>query len=187
MRIHIENKVSVVLILMAGASLVSMLATLNIDHIIHHDLYNYGLQFSPQWADPYWRMAAVVFSMGWFIILTSVAFELHFVMQWRRRLVESEAPRVAQEQVQNQPPIAEIKPSDKLEEKKAETTAEEETKTADEEETKTADEGEAKTTALVVETEDDLSEFRVLLEEISVMTAEPVTRQKADDSQTTEK
>ncbi|MGB8780742.1 MAG: hypothetical protein WCD81_08855 [Candidatus Bathyarchaeia archaeon] len=171
MRIHIANKVSIVLILMAGASLVSMLATLNIDHIIHHDLYNYGLQFSPQWADPYWRMAAVVFSMGWFIILTSVAFELHFVMQWRRRHIEPQAPCVAQEQVQNQPPITETKPSDKLEEKKAETTAEEE----------------AKTTALVAETEDDLSEFRVLLEEISVRTDEPVTRQKADDSQANEK
>ena len=178
MRIHIVNKVSIVLILLAGASLVSMLATLNIDHIINHDLYNYGLQFSSQWAVPYWRMAAIVFSMGWFIILTSVAFEIHFVMQWRRRHIEPEAPSVAQEQVQNQPPITETKPSDK-EEKKAETTAEEKAKTSNEEK--------ENTTALVVKTEDDLTEFRVLLEEISVMADEPVTRQKADDNQTNEK
>jgi hypothetical protein len=179
MRIHIENKVSIVLILLAGASLVSMLATLNIDHIINHDLYNYGLQFSTKWADPYWRLVALVFSMGWFIILTSLAFELHFVIQWRRNRKEPEATRVAQEQVQNQPPITETKPNDKLEEKKPETTAEEKKKTTDEEETKT--------TALVVETEDDLTEFRVLLEEISLMTDEPLTRQKADDNQANEK
>jgi hypothetical protein len=187
MRIHIANRVSVVLILVAGASLVSMLATLSIDHIVHYDLYNYGLQFSPQWADPYWRMAAVVFSMGWFIILTSMAFELHFVMQWRRRLIEPEAPRVPQEQVQNQPLRTETKPRDKLEEQKAETTAEEEGKTTDEGELKTTAEAEPKTTALVLETENDLSEFRVFLEEISVMTGAPVKRQKVDDSQTNEK
>jgi hypothetical protein len=179
MRIHVENKVSIVLILLAGASLVSMLATLNIDHIINHDLYNYGLQFSTKWADPYWTLVAVVFSMGWFIILTSLAFEFHLVIQWRRGRKEPEAPRVAQEQVQNKPPVAETKPSEKSEEKKAETEAEEKAKTTDEEE--------AKTTALVLESEDDVTEFRVLLEEISVMTEQPVTRQKTDDGQADEK
>ena len=179
MRIHIENKVSIVLILLAGASLVSMLATLNIDHIINHDLYNYGLQFSTKWADPYWTLVSLVFSMGWFIILTSLAFELHFVIQWQRKRKEPEAPRVAQEQVQNQPPITETKPSNKSEEKKAETTAEEKAKTNDEEE--------AKTTALVLEGEDDLTEFRVLLEEISEMTDQPITRQKTDESEADEK
>jgi len=182
MRIHIENKVSIVLILLAGASLVSMLATLNIDHIINHDLYNYGLQFSTKWADPYWTLVSLVFSMGWFIILTSLAFELHFVIQWQRKRKEPEAPRVAQEQVQNQPPITETKPSGKSEEKKAETTAEEKTKTTDE-----TDEEEAKTTALVLESEDDLTEFRVLLEEISEMTDQPITCQKTDDSEANEK
>ena len=81
MKIHVENKVSLVLILMAGASLVSMLATLRIDSIINHTLYSYGLQFSTQWAVPYWTMAAIVFSMGWFIIVISIVFELHLVMQ----------------------------------------------------------------------------------------------------------
>jgi hypothetical protein len=61
MRIQIGNKVSLILVVMAAASLVSMLATLNIDHIINHDLYNYGLQFNTNWAVPYWTMAAVVF------------------------------------------------------------------------------------------------------------------------------
>jgi hypothetical protein len=171
MRIHIDNKVSLVLILMAGASLFSMLATLSIDHIVNHDLYNYGLQFSPQWAFPYWTMVAVVFSMGWLIIATAIAFEVHLVMRARRGPLEPEAPTVPQEQAQNQTPRTEKKPSEKSEEEKVKTSAE----------------GEAKTTALAVETEDGLSEFRVLLEEISVMTNAPVAREKADDEQTEEK
>jgi len=172
MRIHIENKVSLVLILMAGASLVSMLATLNIDHIINHDLYSYGLQFSTKWAVPYWTLVGVVFSMGWFIIVTAMAVEVHFLAVHRRnRRREPEALRVPPEQVLNQAPNAETKPSDKSKEEKVNTTAE----------------GEAKTTALVVETEDDLSEFRVLLEEISVMTNAPVAGQKGDGEQTEEK
>jgi len=50
-----------------------------------------------------------------------------------------------------------------------------------------AAEEEVKTTALAVKTEDDMSEFRVLLEEISIMTDARVARQKADDRQTNEK
>jgi hypothetical protein len=172
MRIHVENKVSLVLILMAGASLVSMLATLNIDHIINHDLYSYGLQFSTKWAVPYWTLVAVVFSMGWFIIVTAMAVELHFLLVHRRnRLRELEALGVPPEQVQSLAPNAEGRPSDRSEGERV----------------KTAAEGEARTTALAVETEDDLSEFRVLLEEISTMTNPPVAGQKADGEQTEEK
>jgi hypothetical protein len=163
MRIHIRNKVSLILILMAGASLVSMFATFRIDHIVHHDLYNYGLQFSTQWAIPYWTMAAIVFSMGWLIILTSIAFELHLVMHRRHKLPEPEAPSVRQEQVQNETPRIEAKPSGKPEE------------------------GEVKTTALAVKTDDGLSEFRAILQEISQMTQATVARQKADDKPTDEK
>jgi hypothetical protein len=172
MRIHVENKVSVVLILMAGASLVSMLATLSIDHIINHDLYSYGLQFSTKWAVPYWTLVTVVFSMGWFIIVTAMAVEVHFLLVHRRnRLREPEALGVPLEQVQSRAPNAEARPSDRSKEERV----------------KTAAEGEARTTALVVETEDDLSEFRVLLEEISTMTNPPVAGQKADGEQTEEK
>lgn len=170
MRIHIESTVSLVLIVMAGASLVSMLATLSIDHMVNHDLYNYGLQFSLQWIVPYWTMAAVVFSMGWLIIVTAIALEIYLIVQRRHERLEPEALRVPQEQVQDQTPRTETKPSDKLQGEKVKTTAE----------------GEAKTTALVVETEDDLSEFQVLLEEISAITNVPVTRQK-DDEETEEK
>lgn len=163
MRTHIDNNISLILILMAGASLVSMLATLSVDHIVNHDLYNYGLQFSTQWAVPYWTTVAVVFSMGWFIILTSIAFELHLVMQRLHRPSEPEVPITQpitqQEPIQNETPRMEVEPSKKLEEEQVMTTA----------------------LAVKKEEEDELSEFRVLLEEISVMTSATVTRQKTED------
>jgi hypothetical protein len=165
MRIHMENKVSLILILMAGASLVSMLATLSIDHIVNHDLYDYGLQFTTKWAVPYWTMSAVVFSMGWLIIVTAVAFELHLVVHSLRRHPEAEALSVHEELVQNETPGIEAKPSDKPEEEEVKGTAEEE----------------PKTTALAVKTDDGLSEFRLILEEVSDTAHATVARKKTDD------
>jgi hypothetical protein len=158
MRIHLGNKTSLVLILMAGASLVSMLATLGIDRIVHHDLYYYGLQFSTQWAVPYWTMAGVVFSMGWLIILTSIVFELHLAMHRLPRPPELEPPIPPPEPIQNEVPKMEAESTGEPEEKQMMTTA-----------------------LAVKKEEDNLSEFRVHLEEILVMTSATVTRQKAED------
>jgi len=83
-----------------------MLATVNIDHIVNYDLYNYGLQFTTKWAVQYWTMATIVFSMGWLIIVTSVAFQLHLVVNRLHRLPEpeDEAPFAHEEPVQNETP-----------------------------------------------------------------------------------
>lgn len=166
-----DNKISLILILMAGASLVSMLATLRIDSIVHHDLYHYGLQFSTKWAVPYWTMAAVVFSMGWLIILTSIAFELHLVIRRLHRPSEPETPTVLQEPVQNETPEMEPEP------------IRNQTPKMEPEPSIKPDEKQIMTTALAVKKEekDDLMEFRVLLEEISVMTSATNARQKTDD------
>jgi hypothetical protein len=154
-----HNKISVILILMAGASLVSMLATLRIDSIVHHDLYSYGLQFSTQWAIPYWTMAAIVFSMGWFTILTSIAFELHLVMHRLHMSSKHEAPITQQEPTQQEIPRIDAESSARPDEEQVMTTA----------------------LALKKEEKDDML---VLLEEISVVTHAKVAPQKADDKQT---
>lgn len=104
MRVHADNKISLVLTLMAGASLVSMVATFTIDRIVHHDLYAYGLQFSRQWAVPYWTMSAVVFSMGWLMILTSIGFQLHLVMHRLHRPLKPETPIRRQGPIRNEVP-----------------------------------------------------------------------------------
>jgi hypothetical protein len=172
-RIRMENKISLVLVLIAGASLVSMLATLRIDGIVNHDLYSYGLRFSIEWAAPYWTMAAIVFSMGWFIILTSIAFEARTILRlrfrWRLRaresLGEAETASVSQEAVQEETACMEAEPSGEPEKEEVTTTA----------------------LAVKKDEKDELSEFRVLLEEISVMTSATPARKKADDRQTDEK
>lgn len=158
MRIHADDKMSLVLILMASASLVSMLATLRIDGIVHHDLYGYGLQFSTQWAVPYWTMATVIFSMGWLIILTSIAFELHLAIHRPHRPSEPETPIPRQEPLQKEVPKMDAELTEEPEEQQMMTTA-----------------------LAVKKEEDELSEFRVLLEEVSVITSSTVARQKAED------
>lgn len=72
-----SNIVSWVVVLMAACSLLSMIGTLEIDGIINHDLYKYGLQFNYAWATPYWTLAGFVFAMGWFNIVTAMAVHLH--------------------------------------------------------------------------------------------------------------
>jgi hypothetical protein len=163
MRIHADDKISLVLILMASASLVSMLATLRIDGIVHHDLYGYGLQFSTQWAVPYWTMATVIFSMGWLIILTSIAFELHLAIHRPHRPPEPETPIPRQEPLQNEMPKMDAEPTGEPEEQQMMTTA-----------------------LAVKKEEDELSEFRVLLEEVSVITSPTFARQKAEDKSKSE-
>ena len=217
MRIRIDNKASIVLILMAGASLVSMLGTLRIDSIINHDLYNYGLQFSTKWAVPYWTTAGIVFSMGWLIILTAIAFELHLVKQWLHKRSKPETPTVCQEPVQTETPRIEAEqnipeettqnetpnetpmtePEQNVSEEPVQTetpimepeqdipeeTTQNETPIMESEPNTKPEEKKVITTALAVKKEekDDLLEFRVLLEEISVMTSATTARQKTDE------
>jgi outer membrane biosynthesis protein TonB len=70
---------------MATFSLVSMIGLLQIDKIIHGTLYSYGLEFSNTWARPYWQMTALIFVMGWFNIISALAFQVYVVTFERRQ------------------------------------------------------------------------------------------------------
>ena len=41
----------------------SLFLVTRLDFIVHHDLYNYGLQFSYEWAEPYWSCAKSIFAL----------------------------------------------------------------------------------------------------------------------------
>jgi len=97
--------VSLVLVLMATSSLISMISTLKIDAIVHGDLYRYGLQFSYGWALPYWTMTTLVFAMGWFNIIAAVAFQFYVLIYGRKEALGTE--------VSKEP---ETKPTEKIEE-----------------------------------------------------------------------
>jgi len=88
-----SGAVSLVLVLMAASSLISMISLLRIDSIVHGDLYRHGLNFSPEWALPYWTMSTVVFGMGWFNILVAIAFQF-YVLIYRKKETSSQEAQI---------------------------------------------------------------------------------------------
>ncbi len=53
------TKLALVIWLVSSAFIVYLLG--QIDHIVHSDLYNYGLQFDLAWAAPYWAFARLIY------------------------------------------------------------------------------------------------------------------------------
>jgi len=81
------NKItSMILFAMATTSLITMLLVMQIDRIVHGDLYRYGLQFSAQWAVPYWTIAGIIFTVGWSNIVSALALQLYIFLSWRREI-----------------------------------------------------------------------------------------------------
>lgn len=102
MKVQTDNATTLILVLMSIASLVSMVAMVKIDAIVNVDLYRFGLKFSREWANPYWALTGIVFSMGWFIIIGSLVFELRLIIRRRHALPKSESPVPSQQVVRNE-------------------------------------------------------------------------------------
>lgn len=84
------SAISAVLILMAAASLFTMLSLNQINYIVHGDLYNYGLQFSYKWAVSYWVFSGIVFGLSWINISLSIIIALYIFKKGRKQKLESE-------------------------------------------------------------------------------------------------
>jgi Ca2+/Na+ antiporter len=107
MNSNVSGITSIVLVVVAISSLISMIALTRIDGIVHRDLYNYGLTFNYAWAIPYWTMTILIFAMGWFNIIVAIAFQFYVLLYGRRR-AETMAPREAYKpESTQQPPIQE--------------------------------------------------------------------------------
>jgi hypothetical protein len=78
---------------MAASSLVSMFSVLRIDSIVRGDLYRFGLEFSYQWALPYWTMTTIIFAVGWFNIILSFAFQFYVLLYRRKETIAQETPK----------------------------------------------------------------------------------------------
>jgi hypothetical protein len=50
-----------------------------IDSIIHQTLYGYGLEFSYDWAVPYWNISRVAFAIGWVVVALAVGFQVYLL------------------------------------------------------------------------------------------------------------
>ena len=71
------------LVLMAAASLFTMLSLSQINHIVHSDLSTYGLQFSYRWAMPYWVFSGAVFVLAWVNISIPIIAALYVLKRSR--------------------------------------------------------------------------------------------------------
>jgi len=78
---------------MAATSLVLMICLSQIDNIVHGTLYSYGLQFSYDWANPYWRLTQIGFTVGWLNIIIAFAVQLNNI----RMKNKAEQPATANE------------------------------------------------------------------------------------------
>ncbi len=92
METHINlSAISVVLILMAAASLFTMLSLNQINYIVHGDLYNFGLKFSYRWAMPYWVLSGIVFGLSWMNIVLAIIVTLYILKRGRKQNLSHES------------------------------------------------------------------------------------------------
>jgi len=74
---------NLVLVIMAAASLISMIAAFSLDRIVN-GLYSYGLHFSYGWSISYWNTIGTVFAMAWLNISVAIAFQIYRVRTIRK-------------------------------------------------------------------------------------------------------
>ncbi len=85
------SAIAAVLVLMAAASLFTMLSLNQINYIIHGDLYNFGLHFSYRWAMPYWIFSGIIFGLSWINIFTSIVVAWYIFKRSRETLKPQDA------------------------------------------------------------------------------------------------
>lgn len=127
MKSKVSSINSLVLVLVAFSSLVSMFAVTRIDRIVHRDLYNYGLTFSYKWAMPYWTMTTIVFATGWFNIIIASAFQFYVLLYGRKKAEEIPQREAVKTETSYQPPIEEKAEEPKPQEIKPAESGEKET------------------------------------------------------------
>ena len=66
---------------MAVCGVVSLYAFLQIDSIVHGTLYGYGLQFSYEWATPYWTLDGVVMATGCVIVGLAISSQAYLLLR----------------------------------------------------------------------------------------------------------
>lgn len=104
MRVNINtSSITSALIVMAVVSLLVMISLTQIDHLVHGDLYNFGLRFSYRWAMPYWIYSGIIIISSLFNIVASIA--LTYLILKRKtglKLKGEEAEKVEEEDRQQQ-------------------------------------------------------------------------------------
>jgi len=185
------STVSFVLVLIAASSLVSMISTLKIDAIVHGDLYRYGLQFSYDWAMPYWTMTTIVFGMGWFNIIVAIAFQFYVLIYGRKEAWKSEPSKEPQPQPTEETLETETEATEKAGEYREQATEPSEKVEKEPEETQTVVEAtsqhEQSETIQTGEAEEQKEQESKPAEETEVETKETSTTATETEQETQEK
>ena len=79
-----ELLVFIVLIASAAAAIFVLSSLMFIDSIVHQQLYGYGLQFSYDWANPYWIASKASYIMLVFILATLIFMAYLTRKQWKQ-------------------------------------------------------------------------------------------------------
>jgi hypothetical protein len=83
----IEGLGNLVLVVMAAASLISMIAAYSLDMIVNGDLYLYGLNFNYGWFISFETVIGIVYAMAWLNIIVAIVFQVYRI----RRINKAEA------------------------------------------------------------------------------------------------
>ncbi len=76
-RVHKNRRLTIGLRISAMAvacSLVSIIALWQLDAIVNQNLYSFGLQFSLEWAAPYWTAIRIAMAMSVMMLIAAVLF-----------------------------------------------------------------------------------------------------------------
>jgi hypothetical protein len=73
----IQGLGNLVLVVMATASLISMIAAYSLDMIVNGDLYLYGLHFNYGWFISFETVIGIVYAMAWLNIIVAIAFQVY--------------------------------------------------------------------------------------------------------------
>ncbi len=119
---NVSGLTSLILVLVAFSSLVSMFAVTRIDSIVHGDLYRYNLRFSYDWAMPYWTMTTLVFAMGWFNIFIAIVFQFYVILYGRKRAEAIPQQLVAEKEMVEEPKPHEMKQAETVKAEQEEVT-----------------------------------------------------------------
>src|SRR4030065_2727252 len=65
--------------ILAVCSMISIYTIRQLDSIVHEKLYSHGLQFSYDWATPYWTMSGMAYAMGGAIIAVAAVLQVYLI------------------------------------------------------------------------------------------------------------
>ena len=64
-------------VIIAACSLASIIGLFQIDAFVNQTMYAYGLQFSNDWAKPYWDAIRTVFALTGVVIVAAIGLQLY--------------------------------------------------------------------------------------------------------------